>query len=132
MIKRFILLIFALVILVQSTIQTIIAINWKINQTYLTEKYCINKDQPELKCNGNCYLAKQLKKYESDVTALNDKTSKKQAVIKDTSFDLLCEKVEYGLVGYDFSNQINNNHFDYKNNYSFLNTSDFFQPPCKA
>jgi hypothetical protein len=131
-IKRFVLLIFALVILVQSTIQTVIAINWKINQTYLTEKYCINKDQPELKCNGNCYLAKQLKKYESDVTALNDKTSKKQAVIKDTSFDLLCEKVEYELIAFDFSNQINTNHFDYKNNYSFLESVDFFQPPCFA
>ena len=132
MIKRFILLIFALVILVQSTIQTIVAINWKINQTYLIEKYCINKDQPELKCNGNCYLAKQLKKYESDVTALNDKTSKKQTVIKDTSFDLLYEELEYELIAFDFSNQIKNSHFYYKNNYSFLNTSDFFQPPCKA
>lgn len=27
------------------------------NQTF-TEKYCENKDKPELKCNGKCHLAK--------------------------------------------------------------------------
>ncbi|MGY6647620.1 hypothetical protein [Wenyingzhuangia sp. IMCC45574] len=26
----------------------------------IVEKYCVNKEVPELKCNGQCHLAKQL------------------------------------------------------------------------
>ncbi|WP_420570756.1 hypothetical protein [Kordia sp.] len=35
--------------------------NYLINQDYIAEFLCINKDKPELECNGKCYLAKQLK-----------------------------------------------------------------------
>jgi hypothetical protein len=30
------------------------------NYDYIVENFCINKDKPELKCNGQCYLMKQL------------------------------------------------------------------------
>lgn len=33
---------------------------FKINQEEITEAYCENLSQPELKCNGQCHLAKQL------------------------------------------------------------------------
>ena len=35
-------------------------LNYELNQEYITETYCINKDKPELGCNGKCHLAKQL------------------------------------------------------------------------
>ena len=31
-----------------------------LNIKNIVEKYCINKDKPVLKCNGKCYLKKQL------------------------------------------------------------------------
>ncbi len=31
------------------------------NNESFTEKYCVNKDKPELKCNGKCHLKKSLK-----------------------------------------------------------------------
>ncbi len=34
---------------------------WKINQKAITEKYCENKARPELECNGQCHLKKQIK-----------------------------------------------------------------------
>lgn len=34
---------------------------FEINQKYIAEKLCLNKDKPELHCNGNCYLMKKLK-----------------------------------------------------------------------
>jgi len=36
-------------------------INYAINKDYISEYLCINKDQPELQCDGKCYLSQQLK-----------------------------------------------------------------------
>ena len=33
-----------------------------LNQDYIAEFLCVNKDKPELQCNGKCHLAKELKK----------------------------------------------------------------------
>lgn len=32
------------------------------NQEYIAKNLCENRDKPELKCNGKCHLAKELKK----------------------------------------------------------------------
>jgi len=49
--------------------QTIIVMHFKLNQDALEEKFCINKDQPELQCHGTCYLKRQLQKTESNESA---------------------------------------------------------------
>lgn len=36
------------------------------NKNYVTEVFCINKDKPQLKCNGKCHLAKSLAKAEKE------------------------------------------------------------------
>lgn len=36
--------------------------NYLINYDYIANVLCINKDKPELKCNGKCHLNKELKK----------------------------------------------------------------------
>jgi len=43
-----------------------ILIDFKINQDFIAKVLCINQDKPMLACNGKCYLAKQLKKTESN------------------------------------------------------------------
>ena len=37
-------------------------IEYGINKDFIATVLCINKDKPELKCDGKCYLAKQVKK----------------------------------------------------------------------
>ena len=32
-----------------------------INKSYIAKVLCINKEKPKLRCNGKCYLTKQLK-----------------------------------------------------------------------
>ena len=32
-----------------------------VNQTYIAQELCINRDKPELTCNGKCFLSFQLK-----------------------------------------------------------------------
>jgi autonomous glycyl radical cofactor GrcA len=41
-----------------------IVAHWKINQAAITQKYCVNKAKPALKCNGKCHLKKQLQQAE--------------------------------------------------------------------
>src|SRR6218665_809999 len=36
------------------------------NQKQLAKEHCINQNKPKLKCNGTCYLAKQLAKIENE------------------------------------------------------------------
>lgn len=45
-----------------------------INQTSIIEDHCINKDLPELNCNGHCYLKDQL------TTDLNITNSEQEAL----------------------------------------------------
>ena len=35
---------------------------YQLNIDYIIETYCVNKDKPELQCNGKCHLAKQIVK----------------------------------------------------------------------
>ena len=37
-------------------------IEYTLNQKYIAEVLCINKDKPQLDCQGTCYLNKQLQK----------------------------------------------------------------------
>jgi hypothetical protein len=34
---------------------------YRVNQDYIAKNLCENRDKPMLNCNGQCYLAKQLK-----------------------------------------------------------------------
>lgn len=35
-------------------------VDYIINHDYIAEYFCVNKDKPELSCDGKCYLAQQL------------------------------------------------------------------------
>lgn len=37
-------------------------VEYLLNQDYIAEFLCINKDKPQLQCNGKCHLAKQIEK----------------------------------------------------------------------
>ena len=39
---------------------------YQLNKKMIADKLCINKNKPELHCNGKCYLSKQFKKAEEN------------------------------------------------------------------
>ena len=49
---------------------------------------CINKNRPELHCNGKCYLAKQLQKAEQQLDDKKQVSSRSQEQLKWTESDL--------------------------------------------
>jgi hypothetical protein len=49
--------------------------DYAINYDYISKVLCINKDKPELKCNGKCHLMKELAKAsEDDKPIFSDKS----------------------------------------------------------
>ncbi|MCL7988466.1 hypothetical protein M8998_10995 [Sphingobacterium sp. lm-10] len=52
------------IIMIPNLTKVGILINFEINQSFIAEVLCVNKSKPMTKCNGQCFLAKQLKKAE--------------------------------------------------------------------
>lgn len=51
-------------------------VDYAINYDYIVEVLCINKDKPELQCNGKCHLTSELAKVNDD-NSTPDKTNSK-------------------------------------------------------
>lgn len=41
---------------------------YELNKNYIAQNLCENRDKPQMKCCGKCYLRKQLKKAEDENT----------------------------------------------------------------
>jgi len=60
-----------------------ILIDFTINQDFIAKVLCINKDEPDLGCNGKCHLKKKLKevsKPDSEQQAPNPKNNRLEIV----------------------------------------------------
>ena len=44
----------------------IIFANYELSKDFIIKNYCVNKNRPEMHCDGKCYLAKQLEKAEQE------------------------------------------------------------------
>ncbi|MBK9935003.1 MAG: hypothetical protein IPP61_03630 [Cytophagaceae bacterium] len=40
----------------------VIFLDYQLRKDFIVRNYCINKNRPEMHCNGKCYLARQIKK----------------------------------------------------------------------
>lgn len=60
MMTRFISLLLVSILSFQSLYQLGFITYFKANQEKITALFCINKDKPELKCDGKCYLMQEL------------------------------------------------------------------------
>ncbi|WP_052503504.1 hypothetical protein [Lacinutrix sp. Hel_I_90] len=45
---------------------------FELNIDYIIENYCVNKEKPQLQCNGKCHLAKQLASVPSSIDLENE------------------------------------------------------------
>lgn len=68
-----------LVIFLLPTISRLsIVLNYAINTEYIVAMFCINKDKPQMKCNGKCHLKTQLE--EQDKKEQSPTTSTKEEI----------------------------------------------------
>jgi len=59
-------IIVALLFVFTINFKSFVTISYFINQAEIIELFCINKEKPQLKCDGKCHLATQLTEVESD------------------------------------------------------------------
>lgn len=55
----------------------IVLVSFKINQDYIAEFLCINKDVPESNCNGCCHLKMELEEQQENKGSLPESEIKK-------------------------------------------------------
>lgn len=48
-------------LLMQMSSRLLIIGTFYANREYITTHFCVNKDKPQMKCGGRCYLHKELK-----------------------------------------------------------------------
>jgi hypothetical protein len=51
-------------VLLQTFSREMLVVDFTLHRATITARFCINKAQPQLRCDGKCYFAKQLKKQE--------------------------------------------------------------------
>jgi hypothetical protein len=98
-------------------------IEYYANKDFFATVLCINKDKPELKCNGQCILMQKLKK------AVQEESS--SAPVPKVNFEEypigFISSLETSLQQFPITISIvNSNYWD---NYYFISGTDLFHPP---
>lgn len=64
------------ILLIQTLSTTLILTGFELNRETITEFFCVNKGEPQMHCDGNCFLEKQLetdkKAHQTDTRTLPD------------------------------------------------------------
>ncbi len=96
-------------------------IDYLVRKSYIITNFCINKDKPEMGCNGKCHLNEKLS--EDNKAEDNTPAPVPQKQWKNPEF-LLATRIINNILP-DLSAQ----GFLYINNYSFQFATSVFHPP---
>jgi len=96
-------------------------LNYVINQDYIAEFLCINKENTALNCKGKCYLMQQLQKQTDEKKQNLPKIAMEEYPIGFVKFITIAVPLEI--------TQQTTNTENYKNNYSYLHSYSNFHPP---
>jgi len=93
-----------------------------INQDFIVENFCINKDKPQLMCNGSCYLNKNLKDNQDTTDKIPNPLKEKKSTIEYLVIENLLWKTEIKI---DYHSPI----LEKENFFSYNYLSEIFHPP---
>ena len=101
-------------------------IEYYANQDFFANVLCINKDKPELACNGQCILMQKLKKASNDPISQSPSAPTGKIDLKEYPIGFICFlNVPSSTIGVDNS-LFNNNYTDRWPSDIIL---DIFHPP---
>ncbi|HEY1023798.1 MAG TPA: hypothetical protein VGE26_01435 [Sphingobacteriaceae bacterium] len=120
--KRIVACVFLLSIIYQSVGQLSVMAYYRINRDVITLTRCENRAKPALKCEGMCYLTKQLKKLDEGTRPVK---SNKETKVEIPVY-LPEEPVKCGSVPVLQSSD----DFFYPTPAVLNQPSDIFHPPC--
>lgn len=100
-------------------------IEYAVNYDYISKALCVNKGNPQIHCNGKCYLMKEMaKESESEKPFSPDKKS--AASDNEILFFQVKQLFDSSPVFYPVTTKVDDN---YSNLYTYLNSSIVFHPP---
>jgi hypothetical protein len=121
---------FFISILLTKTVYSVFwQVNFYLNQKEITEKECENKNRPEMRCNGKCYLAKQLKKAEAELDSQKEKQEKSILNLKVLEEGIFVPLSAIFLEVNPNKLELRKAFFSYKNFYFHEVGSYYFHPP---
>lgn len=120
MLKRFLCLFIVMLMGISTFTRLFYFAGYEINKDYIAKVLCINKNKPELHCNGKCFLSKKIEEVEKKQQSAERKTQKDitQQIMLIPSFSIKFYIAEASTL-----------QKEYLNNYSLLSSNSFFQPP---
>lgn len=95
---------------------------WK--KDYIAKYLCINKDKPELQCNGKCHLKKELSEQRKD-----EKGPAFPFKISNESIQLWHHRVIFDMQFDKFAKSVLNHYPVYRINYQYILICFIFHPP---
>lgn len=99
-------------------------VEYVLNQDYIAEFLCINKDKPELQCNGKCHLVKEIEKQqENEPSAL--RISLENYPIGFVSIYKIQPLKMFGLLEENIINTTYQKLYHFEYNYSAFQPPDF-------
>ena len=120
--RRGIAIFFTLIMLSISFKEMVQFVAFKLNQDSISALFCINKDKPEMKCDGKCYLKKSLLAAEKE-----NKQSKPVPPPDEKSMVVYFESLFH--LSNTATAQRSNPLFDYAESISFMLHQDIPHPP---
>lgn len=100
--------------------------DYELRKDFITRNYCINKNRPEMNCDGKCYLAKQLEKAEQE----DQKQATSNFISKLLSFETVFKINDFVnfFLNKSFKTK-DDSHFKVLEFLSLKNVFSFFHPP---
>lgn len=74
-VKRSLAIVLGLLVLLQTVHMGSVILGYELNKDFISNTLCINREKPEMLCNGKCYLMQELEKStdsESDPANIQD------------------------------------------------------------
>src|ERR1043165_1467651 len=107
-------------ILLQSASLLLIDVGYNANHSYIAAALCVNRDKPQMHCDGKCFLKKELRNQQEK------ESSSQRTIHQNSSVTFFCEEISV----YHFYNNDKNFFLPYQNilySPGFLSTNE--RPP---
>jgi hypothetical protein len=117
-------IVFFIILLAPTFSKCLLVLDYQCNKNYIATYLCENRDKPEMKCEGRCYLCKRFKKEEK-----KDQDNPERKA--ETRFETVTQDPGF-QVNEPFRPVTSIEYAYYQENNTFSYTAAFFHPPQVA
>lgn len=128
-VKNYIALFLLVLISIKTLLVPVVYLDFELRRDFIIQNLCENRFKPQLKCNGQCYLAKKLHKIAEDNAT---KQTEKQGQSIKKILEEVFETTTFSAYHLDVKQIFPKSNFTYQLPIYTVFTTSFFHPPCLA